>query len=441
MGAKGALVTASAAARLALFKRQALLAAAFLTPALSLALPSGYSWGAGLLVLLGLVSLPSAIAQFSEWPRSLRWWALATLVMGLAWAMHTHAEGRWLWSTLGLDRPLKYVLSLIALMALVRGLPSIQPLRWGCWAGSAGAGVVGLWQWGSGALERASGFTNAIQFGNLSLLLAVWSWVWARHAAPGRERLIGHSAALLGALACMVSGSRGGWIVAPVLVLMVLLLDKPAPIGPGKQRRRHTFAVCGLVVGLSIAAFAVPEVRVRTALAVQEAQNWRTSGQADSSVGQRLEHWTMAWHMALQKPVLGWGQTAYDEHKRKLVAEGRVAPFLLHFNHAHHEWIDMFAKRGLVGVLALALFFGVPAAAYWPLRQRAWQTRSTTHALALCGLLTVVGFVGFGMTQVMFAHNNAHMMYLFMNSLWLAALATLAARPDGAAGVAAAVRA
>lgn len=419
-----------------LCKRRTLFVAAFLVPAMSLALPSGYSWGAGLLVLLGLISLPGAITDFPEWPRSLRWWALATLIMGLAWAMHTHAEGHWLWSTLGLDRALKYVLSLVALMALVRGLPSIQPLRWGCWVGSAGAGTVALWQWGIGGLERASGYTNAIQFGNLSLLLALWSWVWARHAARRWERLLGHGAAVLGALACMLSGSRGGWVVAPVLVLMVLLLDRPLPVNAGRDRRRRTLAVFGLVIALSLAAFAVPEVRQRTALAVQEVHNWRTSGEADSSVGQRLEHWTMAWHMALQKPVLGWGQTGYDEHKQELVAEGDVSPVLLHFNHAHQEWIDMFAKRGLVGVLALALFFWVPAALYWPLRQRPWQAGSAETALALCGLLTVVGFVGFGMTQVMFAHNNAHMMYLFMNSLWLAALAGLATRSAATADVA-----
>ena len=68
----------------------------------------------------------------------------------------------------------------------------------------------------------------------------------------------------------------------------------------------------------------------------------------------------MAWHMALQKPLLGWGQTDYDARKRELVAQGRVSPVLLGFNHAHQEWLDMFAKRGLVGVLGLALFLAVP---------------------------------------------------------------------------------
>jgi O-antigen ligase len=114
---------------------------------------------------------------------------------------------------------------------------------------------------------------------------------------------------------------------------------------------------------------------------------------------------------------------AYEERMQEMVEEGRVSSVVLEFNHAHNEWLDMFAKRGLAGVLALLIFFAVPASLYYQaLRQRPAGHPSAHTALALCGLLTVVGFVGFGMTQVMFAHNNANMMYLFMNTLWLAAL-------------------
>lgn len=415
-------MTAPLIDRLVHAKRQALLLAAFLTPALALSLPSGYSWGAGLLVLLGLLSLPGAVANFSAWPRSLQWWAGAILLMGLVWAMHTHADGQWVWSTLGLDRVLKYGLSLIALMALVHGLPSFEPLRWGCWAGSASAGMLSIWQWDGSELHRAAGFTNAIQFGNLALLLALWSWVWARQAEQRPKRLLGYAAALLGAYASFASGSRGGWVIAPILVLLVLLWDRPAHGQPRQHRSRRALAACALVVGLSLAAIAVPQIRQRAGLAVDEVQQWRASGAADSSVGQRLEHWTLAWHLALEKPLLGWGQTAYEEQKRERAAQGQVSPVVLGFNHAHQEWLDMFAKRGLAGVLALALFFAVPAALFGRALVRQGLARSAQSALAMCGLLTVVGFTGFGLTQVMFAHNNAHMMYLFMNSLWLAAL-------------------
>lgn len=411
------------------WRQGALHLAAFLIPALSLALPSGYSWGAVLLLLLGFICLPQAVLGHAAWPRSLRWWALAVLLMGLAWLMHARVNGQWLWTTHGLDRAVKYGLALIALMAVVcTPLVSTAFLRWGCWAGAASTGVLGLWQWWERGGERASGFTNAIQFGNLALLLALWSWVWSRHETRRPAlRWLGRGAALLGALACVASGSRGGWLVAPALVLLVLLIDRD-PAAPGARGRlRSMLAACALVAGASTAVLLLPPVQERVALAVQEARDWQISGDADSSVGHRLEHWVMAWNIALEKPLLGWGQVAYEARMHELVEAGRVSPAVLHFNHAHHEWLDMWAKRGVVGVLALMFFFAVPAALYGRALRHRGLGAAAPHpapqtALAVCGLLTVAGFVGFGLTQVMFAHNNANMVYLFMNTLWLAAL-------------------
>jgi len=55
--------------------------------------------------------------------------------------------------------------------------------------------------------------------------------------------------------------------------------------------------------------------------------------------------------------------------------------------------------------------------------QPAPETRTgSERAAALCGLMTVLGFLGFGLTQVMFAHNNGTMMYLLTVTLWIACM-------------------
>ncbi len=109
----------------------------------------------------------------------------------------------------------------------------------------------------------------------------------------------------------------------------------------------------------------------------------------------------------------------------------------VHFNHAHNEWLDMFAKRGLLGVCGLVMFYAVPGflcgrrlrrGGREPLENAAAESHGydgqavadERHAAALCGLVTVLGYLGFGMTQVMFAHNNGNLMYLLPMSLWLA---------------------
>ena len=172
--------------------------AVFLIPAFSLALPTGYSWGAALLVLLGLLAWPQVLRHPHTLPTELRWWALATLGMGLVWTLHTYVDGQWLMRTLGIERSLKYLLLLLALPALRWGLPRLEALRWGCWVGALGAGLLAAWQWLVLHWDRAAGHTNAIQFGNLALLLGLWSWVWARHAPSRAQALLGYAAALAG---------------------------------------------------------------------------------------------------------------------------------------------------------------------------------------------------------------------------------------------------
>lgn len=401
--------------------------AVFLLPALSIAVPSGYSWGAGLLVLLGIAAWPGALRHLHAWPRDLHRWALCAGGMGLVWTLHTYVDGQWLMRTLGVDRSLKYLLLLLALPAVLGGLPRIDALRWGCWVGALLAGAMAAWQWLWLGLDRAAGHTNAIQFGNLALLLALWSWIWVRASTTGIERMVGYAAVLAGGFASLASGSRGGWLVAPVLVALVWWLDRQ---GSSPARRdaprgrvpRWAKAALGALL-LCLAAALLPPVQQRVNEAVSEVQAFRTQGQSMTSVGHRLAHWQLAWRLGLERPWLGWGQVDYEARKHAAVVAGETPPVVEQFNHAHNEWLDMFAKRGLVGVLALAAFLAIPGACYArALRQPAGDGLEVRERAALCGLVLVVGFAGFGLTQVMFAHNNGNMMYLFMNLLWLAAL-------------------
>lgn len=185
-----------------------------------------------------------------------------------------------------------------------------------------------------------------------------------------------------------------------------------------------------LVVG-SIGTQA-PRLVDRTSQAWHEAQLHLNTGESVNSVGQRLAHWRLAWDMGWHRPLTGWGEQGYQQEKARRVEAGQAPSVLLSFHHAHNEWLDMWAKHGLLGLLALCAVYAVPGFIY----TRAWLQgiRQTTAvasvntagdvnlACAVCGLLLVVGYVGFGMTQVMFAHNSSSIVYVFMNLLWMGAM-------------------
>lgn len=383
-----------------------------------LSLPPAYALAVATLLLLGLwfgarMCLRSGIGL----PMPLRLWAVTVVFMGAAWAMHMFdAQGKLMLHSLGLDRVSKYALMLFILPALAALPIRRKALLWGCVLGAASAAALALWQVGLQGYERAAGHTNAIQFGNLGLLLGIWCAVWARQA-PGRgERALAWSGALSGLVASLASGSRGGWLALPLLLWLVLwLAPDPARAQPRMGRIGAT------TVALCLALVLLPPVQQRLELAVQEYSGHRLDAQP-TAVGLRLSLWPFAQKLVQQHPLLGFGQSGYEVQQQQAVQRGELPAQALELNHAHNEWLDMAAKRGLLGTFALVLFYGVPGLLFWRcLAHAPGPAGALQRAAAVCGLATVAGFLIFGMTQVMFAHNNGNMTYLLAVSLWLAA--------------------
>jgi O-antigen ligase len=173
--------------------------------------------------------------------------------------------------------------------------------------------------------------------------------------------------------------------------------------------------------------------------AVSEVAGYRNSGDADTSIGQRLDHWQLAWAMGCDRPLLGWGNAGYAAEKARRVAAGQASAAVLEFSHAHNEVLDQFAKRGLIGVAGLSALYLVPLALFWPRRRvlgAAGPARDDEICLRLMGVTFVVAHIGFGLTQVFFAHYNGVMIYIGMVILIFAGLQAKKITPAPAAAAA-----
>ena len=392
-------------------------AAAFMVPGLALWLPSGYSYGAALLLFAALVGAPWwwRACQVS---RQSGWLVLSIVVMGFVWLLDS-SDGAWRWGAL--DRPSKYLLALPCLFFLLAYAPNPRWLWTGITLGALGSGGIALYQIGVLHLPRAAGYTNAIQYGNLSVLLALMCLVLLVARPPGVRTwqwVLTAAGVVLGLVGSVLSQSRGGW-VALALILPALALVLRPYIG----WRQFAAGTAALLCALSVLVFVQRHgLEERLDMAVTEAQQFEQKGDAVSSVGQRLAHWQLAWDMGLARPLLGWGKSGYDAEKQRQVNAGQAHPFLLEFAHVHNEVLDLFAKHGLLGVLALLLFYGVPLALFWPTRARVMvpatnggmQLDRTALALHLVGWTVPVAYIAFGLTQVFFAHNSGNVFYLFM---------------------------
>ena len=418
--------------------RQLTTLAAFLVPALALTVSSGYSYGAVLLLIGALAALPHWATRRPD-PRAA---VLAVLMIGMGffWLILAFPEGGWnQW-----DRPMKFFLAALCLLFVVACPPRPCAAFWGLLVGCAGAGAVAIWQVGVEGAPRASGFpsgrTNAIQWGNLAMLLGAMlaSQLMAMRKELNRWVIVAGALATAAALnASVLSQSRGGWLALllalPVGLWLVFRFN----------RRRLARVVCAVAAVVVIVGAANHDVLdQRWEIMTSEVQVYQAQRSANTSVGQRLEHWRFAWDLGLERPLLGWTTTGYLQEKDRRVAAGQYQPSIQEYVFVHNEVLDVFVKAGLVGVAWLLALYLWPLYLLWPTRKRvaafadqpaAW--RAQWLALRVAGCCVPVLYIGFGLTQVFFAHNSGIMGYLFLIMLqWSAVLGMErgAARPGAA---------
>ena len=389
----------------------------FLFSSLALAFNSGYSLGA-LLLLLGSAAL--------LWQRpALRLGRPDYLLLGaLALYFAVHALSNYFHGDPGrdYDPPLRALLA-IPVMLLLRAYPPRPGAWWGGVAlGAIGGAVLGGWQFFAQGMERPQAATsNAIHYGNISMLLGVFCLAglcWAvRVPAPRRRAWL----ILLGVGCCagvfgsVISGSRGGWLALPLCALLVWW-----QYGHHFSRRHVGVGALLLVALLAILA-ALPRspIRERAEVAVTDLQQFADSGNVETSIGQRVEMWRSAVRLSAERPWLGWGRLQYMARKVEMVKEGTMTAAVVNTTNAHNDYLDAQVKHGLPGLAALLALFLVPLAGF----ASAWRAARASHAAtgpyALAGMMLCLCYILFGLTTTSLTLNIGITMLVFpMVMLW-----------------------
>lgn len=380
--------------------------AVFLFFAISLIVPSGYSVGAALLFLAGLTLL----VRPAQWPRLQRDDRILLGVFALfflGWALEILLDGQ---SSSRFDKPVRILCAMIALFWLLR-----HPPKPGCFWGGIAAGAIAVGGWSAWqklvlGIDRAGGFTLVIQFGNISMLLGMlclagagWAWFTRRSTAWTLLLLAGFVCGLMGSL---FSGSRGGWIGAPFVLLLVLF-------GYRDRMPRHALSATIVLAALAMALlYMTPSmgIKPRVEQAINDVQLYVGQGKADTSVGARLEMWRTGALIVRESPWIGMGGQGMERYIETLAQQGKVDPFMTNFGHLHNEFVDMAARRGILGLALLLALYLVP------LRLFAARLRSgsqATRPYALAGSVLCVSYIDYGLSQTFLSHNSGVMVFFF----------------------------
>ncbi len=366
-------------------------------------------WAYALFPLLAAVTLLPALLIYAPriqgegaLDRDDAFMLLALFGYGALWCLDVWRSGEWPVGegNQGIFLPLWPILAAALLMALRLFSPGPRLLWLAVSFGALGAGSIALYERLVLGRARASNGMNAIPFGYLSLLLGGLSLLGAlwcvRSGSVRRPALLALTllAAMAGMLGSLLSGTRGGWIAAPLLLLLAYRAARDVL----PSRPLHMAAAAMALLLIAVAWAPQTGVRDRVALAHSNLVHY-AAGERGSSVGLRLEMWRAGGLMFLDKPVLGWGEGRVQAQRDALVAEAGLHPGISRYDQLHSDIIDTAARRGLVGLGVLLAFYLGPLSLFW--RRLVDSYSPGVRVLAAAGMMVPVAFIDFGLTQSM----------------------------------------
>ncbi len=391
---------------------------AVLFPLLSVSVPSG---GSALYTLLVLPALIYAWPERKFLSGDERWWLLAYVVLFVLAALSllyvTDLE-------LGVQKLERYLrLATLGLVYLFLRRMNVEVGRFflaGVVAAAFSLAVQALYQTQFLHEAVAIGLYHKIVFGDMAVL-AFTIMVAAMVTVASRPLhffLLG-GAMLASLYASLMSATRGAWLLLPLVALVLVWLYR-SKIG----RRGWITIVASFCVLIAVLAIWQPKAVIKPmATGIHEVERYLNDPNKPGSWGARLEMWGNSIKIWREHPWLGTGLGDFSHDSQALVEEGlsqnlQVAEM---FGHAHSIYFDALASLGALGLLLLVIaLFVLPWRhfyRYWREAAEPWQ-----RFYALSGLLTVVAFAEFGLTEGWTSRNpfvNPYIIYIavFASSL------------------------
>jgi ADP-heptose:LPS heptosyltransferase/O-antigen ligase len=293
-----------------------------------------------------------------------------------------------------LDGPSRMWFGLAAIGVFCHLKSEPRPFWLGLYLGSIAGAVVAVVQVAVLGMERADGFTHhAITFGDLAIAMGMMAICSLNPSS--RMRYLPMLALLAGLVASVLSGSRGGWLA---MLLAVVPLVRYGHSMHGK----HLLLALGVTALLSVLAYFIPAtgIALRVHEGISDVQGYFARGDATTSLGIRLELWKAAWLMFQEHPWLGVGRDNFDMALHALADRGLLqqSPALA-YSSAHNDVLHFLATGGL---LDFSLLIAMYVAPFQFFRKMFHAPDRGQRRMALAGMVLVLCFVGFGLTDVMF---------------------------------------
>lgn len=378
-----------------------------LTFALSLGVSNGYNIGPTLVFIssLSLLYLKVSWKELDEDDKRLFYVFLA---FGLSMFFFVYIDGFYIRE---LDRPSRFILALPVLLLLLQAKGRINWLWYGVIIGAVLAFTLAVYERFYLGYGRAHGSEHPIMFGDTAMMLGLLSFASSTNFLSQKKYVwlvLSIFAGLCGVGASILSASRGGWIALPLIGCFLLWESRYL------FSKKIFLSVVGGTVILLIVIVILPQTGVQQRInqTITSISQYGSGENKASSLGMRFEMWKAAFYLFQESPVLGIGEYGEKPEKRRLVSEGLVSPEVIQFSHAHNEYINALAQRGIVGLAFLLAVYLIPMRLFLK-KMRQYEHNWRVKSYAMAGAVIPMAYMDFGLSQVMFSHNIGVIMYTF----------------------------
>jgi len=267
------------------------------------------------------------------------------------------------------------------------------------------AGIYAVYQFHVIGMPRVYGILNPVTFGGMITILSFLTIVnFPKDSLT--EKILSLLAFCFGLYASYLSGTRGAWILLPILSIVILFIWYRS-----KYLSTKNIVLVMLASILSL-TFLVTDDRIqnRVNLAVIEFEQG-IEKDSMSSVGTRLTMWRHGLEVSKQSPYLGHGIQNTNSVVAKHIdpQNTSIYNYFNSYHHLHNQYVDTLVGQGVLGLSMLLLLLFTPLIIFVKRLQK--SNTSQVYFLSI-GIVTIVGYLGLGLTDRIFSHTLLNIFFL-----------------------------
>jgi O-antigen ligase len=267
--------------------------------------------------------------------------------------------------------------------------------------------------WGADPSRLATYFVDPLTFGRISLTFGLVSLAFInfknKSLIANLVLLIGF---ILGLYLSVKSGSRTGWLAAPIVFIFLFVMYAPF---------KNKFAsICIALMICIIGTFSIyklsPTVHQRVNLAIHEVSSYQLSQlNQDHSAGMRISFIRMGLYFFSERPLSGWGDKGFKEKlndpKISFFSTSYTREFAFNAGF-HNEFVTNMVRSGVLGLLSSLLLIATPLIIFCKLL-------TCNRQLAIAGITYVTCELISGLSTEVFNLKFTTALYAFNISVFL----------------------